>query len=108
SAFRPGSLLCHLPLRVNRRNWGLGASWATLIVACRSHGVGTGPIRGSRLSKRSAASRALVAIKIDIAVIGAGQAGLSAAYHLRRLGFEADKDFVIFDRSPGPGGAWQF
>jgi cation diffusion facilitator CzcD-associated flavoprotein CzcO len=49
-----------------------------------------------------------VAIKIDIAVIGAGQAGLSAAYHLRRLGLEADKDFVIFDRSPGPGGAWQF
>ena len=51
---------------------------------------------------------ALVAVKVDIVVIGAGQAGLSSAYHLRRLGLEPDRDFVIFDRSPGPGGAWQF
>lgn len=51
---------------------------------------------------------ALVAIKVNIVVIGAGQAGLSSAYHLRRLGLKADRDFVIFDGSPGPGGAWQF
>ena len=50
--------------------------------------------------------RALVAIKVGIAVIGAGQAGLSC--HLRRLGLEPDRDFVTFDQSPGPGGAWQF
>lgn len=37
-----------------------------------------------------------MAAKIDIAVIGAGQAGLSSAFHLRRLGAEADKEFVIF------------
>ncbi len=41
-------------------------------------------------------------------VIGAGQAGLSGAYHLRRTGFEPDRDFVVLDHSPGPGGAWQF
>src|SRR5690606_12587622 len=52
--------------------------------------------------------RAKVAIKVDIAVIGAGQAGLSCAYHLRRLGLEPDRDFVTFDQAPGPGGAWQF
>ena len=52
--------------------------------------------------------RALVAVKVDIAVLGAGQAGLSSAYHLRRLGLEPDRDFVTFDQSPGPGGAWQF
>jgi cation diffusion facilitator CzcD-associated flavoprotein CzcO len=52
--------------------------------------------------------RARLALKIDIVVIGAGQAGLSSAYHLTRLGFRPDKDFVIVDRSPEPGGAWQF
>ena len=50
----------------------------------------------------------MIAIKIDIVVIGAGQAGLSSAYHLRRSGLLPDRDFVTFDRSPGPGGAWQF
>jgi len=50
----------------------------------------------------------VVAVKVGIMVIGAGQAGLSSAYHLRRLGLEPDKDFITFDRSPGPGGAWQF
>lgn len=40
---------------------------------------------------------------VHIAVIGAGQAGLSAAYHLQRLG----ADFVVLDGAPGAGGAWQ-
>ena len=40
-------------------------------------------------------------------VIGAGQAGLSAAYHLRRAGF-ANRDFVVLDHAPRAGGAWQF
>lgn len=52
--------------------------------------------------------RPRIAIKIDIVVIGAGQAGLSSAYHLRRLGLAPDRDFVTLDRSAGPGGAWQF
>ncbi len=52
--------------------------------------------------------RARLALKIDIVVIGAGQAGLSSAYHLRQLGLVPDRDFVILDRSPEPGGAWQF
>ncbi|MDN5686009.1 MAG: NAD(P)/FAD-dependent oxidoreductase [Brachybacterium sp.] len=39
----------------------------------------------------------------DVVVIGAGQAGLSAAYHLRRRGLE----FVILDAEGGPGGAWR-
>ncbi|MEV7344629.1 NAD(P)-binding domain-containing protein [Streptomyces sp. NPDC093544] len=41
-------------------------------------------------------------------VIGAGQAGLSSAYHLRRTGFEPGRDFVVLDHAPRPGGAWQF
>lgn len=36
-------------------------------------------------------------------VIGAGQAGLSAAYHLRRRGLE----YAVFDAEEGPGGAWR-
>ncbi|MEU8617729.1 NAD(P)-binding domain-containing protein [Streptomyces sp. NPDC048623] len=45
--------------------------------------------------------------EVDVVVVGAGQAGLSAGYHLR-TGFEPDRDFVVLDHSPRPGGAWQF
>ncbi|MFJ1616931.1 NAD(P)-binding domain-containing protein [Streptomyces sp. NPDC088251] len=45
---------------------------------------------------------------VDVVVIGAGQAGLSGAYHLRRAGLEPDRDFVVLDHAPYPGGAWQF
>lgn len=45
--------------------------------------------------------------RVKIAVIGAGQAGLSVAYYLRRFELVADEDFVMLDRAPGPGGAWQ-
>ncbi len=45
---------------------------------------------------------------VDVVVIGAGQAGLSSAYHLRRAGLEPGRDFVVLDHSPRPGGAWQF
>lgn len=45
---------------------------------------------------------------VDVLVIGAGQAGLSAAFHLRRTGLEPDRDFVVLDHAPHPGGAWQF
>lgn len=45
---------------------------------------------------------------VDVAVIGAGQAGLSSGYFLRRDGFEAHSGFVMFDHSAQPGGAWQY
>ncbi|HZY49619.1 MAG TPA: NAD(P)-binding domain-containing protein [Devosia sp.] len=57
------------------------------------------------MSQDAAAPR--VAIKTEIAVIGAGQAGLSSAYHLRRLGLAAGRGFVVLDQNPIPGGAWQ-
>lgn len=51
---------------------------------------------------------------VDVVVIGAGQAGLSAAYHLRRRGYvpAGDTDqsaptFVVLDADAHPGGAWQ-
>lgn len=40
---------------------------------------------------------------LDSVVIGAGQAGLSASFHLSRLGIS----HVVLDRDPRPGGAWQ-
>ncbi|GAA2018783.1 NAD(P)/FAD-dependent oxidoreductase [Pseudokineococcus marinus] len=46
-------------------------------------------------------------------VVGAGQAGLSAAHHLRRRGFTSaldgagDRSFVVLDADAAPGGAWQ-
>ncbi len=45
---------------------------------------------------------------VDALVVGAGQAGLSAAFHLRRAGLEPDRDLVVLDHAPRPGGAWQF
>ncbi len=47
-------------------------------------------------------------LETDVVVIGAGQAGLSSAYHLQRLGLAPIRGFVVLDRSPAPGGAWQF
>ncbi|WP_134742237.1 FAD-dependent oxidoreductase [Nocardioides sp. 503] len=40
---------------------------------------------------------------LDAVVIGAGQAGLSAAYHLGRRGLS----HLVLDADAGPGGAWQ-
>ncbi|GAA3519588.1 NAD(P)-binding domain-containing protein [Aeromicrobium panaciterrae] len=39
----------------------------------------------------------------DSIVIGAGQAGLSSSYHLKKRGIE----HIVLDANPGPGGAWQ-
>lgn len=65
---------------------------------------------------------------VDVLVVGAGQAGLSTAYHLKRRGFvparqgAADADdatgdttgtsdgpgtYVVLDGEEGPGGAWR-
>ncbi|HEV7628655.1 MAG TPA: NAD(P)-binding domain-containing protein [Streptomyces sp.] len=51
---------------------------------------------------------------VAVVIVGAGQAGLSSAFHLRRLGYEAygdtpgPADFVVLDHAERPGGAWQF
>ncbi|UOE21928.1 NAD(P)/FAD-dependent oxidoreductase [Thermobifida halotolerans] len=45
--------------------------------------------------------------EVDVAVIGGGQAGLASGYFLSRRGHTPERDFVILDRSPAPGGAWQ-
>jgi cation diffusion facilitator CzcD-associated flavoprotein CzcO len=52
--------------------------------------------------------------RATVVVIGAGQAGLSAAYHLAHRGFAnalveplAAQTFVVLDAESGPGGAWQ-
>ncbi len=44
---------------------------------------------------------------VDVLVIGAGQAGLSSAYHLRRAGFAPGPGYLLLDSAPRPGGAWQ-
>jgi cation diffusion facilitator CzcD-associated flavoprotein CzcO len=49
-----------------------------------------------------------------VVVIGGGQSGLSAGYHLKRRGFASaqtdptgERTFVVLDAAPAPGGAWQ-
>ena len=49
-----------------------------------------------------------VAVRADVVVIGAGQAGLSSAYHLKKRGLVPGRGFVVLDGSPRAGGAWQF
>lgn len=49
-----------------------------------------------------------VAYKADIVVIGAGQAGLSSAYHLMKLGLQPGRNFLVLDKSEQAGGAWQY
>ncbi|MFD4258666.1 ArsO family NAD(P)H-dependent flavin-containing monooxygenase [Streptomyces sp. NPDC058534] len=41
--------------------------------------------------------------RVDVVVVGGGQAGLAAGYHLRRQGL----DFTVLDADPAPGGSWQ-
>ncbi|WP_193106862.1 FAD-dependent oxidoreductase [Brachybacterium sp. FME24] len=50
----------------------------------------------------------------DVVVIGAGQAGLSAAFHLLRRGLRPlgdaaadERTFLVLDAEDGPGGAWR-
>lgn len=45
--------------------------------------------------------------KTKIAIIGAGQAGLSAGYHLKKMGMEIGPDFIMLDEASQAGGAWQ-
>lgn len=45
--------------------------------------------------------------KVDIVVIGAGQAGLSASYYLKKEGIEPGRGFVVLDDEFAAGGAWQ-
>jgi thioredoxin reductase len=59
----------------------------------------------SEIATHSAQTQVLY--KVDIVVIGAGQAGLSSAYHLKKRGMEPGKSFVVLDDAPEPGGAWQ-
>lgn len=45
--------------------------------------------------------------RLAVVVIGAGQAGLSAAYYLAARGLRPWADFVVLDANTGPGGAWR-
>jgi cation diffusion facilitator CzcD-associated flavoprotein CzcO len=46
-------------------------------------------------------------VDTQVVVIGAGQAGLSAAWGLRRAGLEPGPGFVVLDAEEAPGGAWR-
>jgi cation diffusion facilitator CzcD-associated flavoprotein CzcO len=62
----------------------------------------------STLSTSPEVAASSITLKAQVVVIGAGQAGLSAAYHLKKRGLTPHKGFVVLDQSPEPGGAWQY
>ncbi|MEW9266372.1 NAD(P)-binding domain-containing protein [Kineococcus endophyticus] len=44
---------------------------------------------------------------VDVAVVGAGQGGLSAAFFLDRAGLDPGRGYVVLDGDDEPGGAWR-
>lgn len=66
-------------------------------------GPGPSPDSGSRPGPGSRPDNGDDAATRDVIVVGAGQAGLSAAFHLKRR----DIDFEVLDANEGPGGAWR-
>ena len=98
-------------------NVGGGAS-AAAYIADESGSADEPPLDAvpSRRSLRRRDARADEPVAVDVVVVGAGQAGLSAAYHLRRSGLtpvgepgweRARGTFVVLDDAPHAGGAWQ-
>jgi len=71
--------------------------------------IGAADDRGHRLLRdgggREAASDPAPAVRTGVAIVGAGVAGLSAAWRLRRAGFE---DLVVLELEDRPGGTSAF
>ncbi|MBO3094355.1 NAD(P)-binding domain-containing protein [Cellulomonas dongxiuzhuiae] len=72
------------------------------------------PVAGGRRARRQ--PRGPRTVEVDVVVVGAGQAGLSTAYHLHRTGLvpvgspgweRARGTYVVLDDNPRAGGAWQ-
>lgn len=70
----------------------------------------------TRRSRRARRAGTTTPVEVTVVVVGAGQAGLSSAYHLRRAGLvavgergweRAAATFVVLDDAPQAGGAWQ-
>lgn len=66
------------------------------------------------MPERSMRASARPERRATVVVIGAGQAGLSAGYHLQQRGYasaidepSAERAFVMLDADRAPGGAWQ-
>jgi putative flavoprotein involved in K+ transport len=45
--------------------------------------------------------------RVDVLVVGGGQAALAAGYHLRRAGLAPETGYVLLDANDRPGGSWQ-
>jgi thioredoxin reductase len=71
------------------------------VVGCRTRRGRIGMESSTESDRGDASVR-----RVGVVVIGAGQAGLSSAYHLVRRGLEPYRDVVVLDGNPAPGGAW--
>src|SRR5699024_6416334 len=78
-----------------------------LATACTCHKLPTSRRWSTTLNCMTSNAAPEKAQYYPIIIIGAGQAGLSAAGTLRRRGLVAGRDFVVLDSNAGPGGAWR-
>ena len=90
-------------MRQTEPRWRAEVAWLAIGAVCSTWEAIT---PGAIVPDQDQAVR--IALKLDIAVIGAGQAGLSSAYHLKQLGLVPGRDFLVLDQAPAPGGAWQY
>lgn len=67
----------------------------------------TSNARGGTATSEARDGRGVAGVRdVEVVVVGAGQAGLSAAHFLRARGLGPDA-FVVLDADEQPGGAWQ-
>src|SRR5271154_5974957 len=55
-------------------------------------------------ARRGAAAKPAPVLALDVAIIGAGIAGLGMAIQLRKAGFTR---FILFEKDDGVGGTWR-
>ncbi|CAM9336432.1 unnamed protein product [Choristocarpus tenellus] len=91
------------PFSANPTKLAAGTTAVSSLVRAQNLQRASGAVYLRQFSSPASSSSSPPA-SVDVVVIGAGQAGLSVAYHLQRLG---GVRYVVLDSNDAPGGAWR-